>query len=203
MGYTVINSVLQSVVKDIFPSKATKAVSLALQKQENIKLHHKDKLLEHCTTISRDPRLKNTMERQTARNLLCKALGEPDIFPSEGGNIDQPVSKQKGRENWKQLNPGKWLNFMRHSPDQFDLNGMDLTLRFILSLNHISMLSWGEKKVRLDLWETVSLPVITLRLTPKLMLQAYKVWTEKTSDLSAFPTSKILFSRVALSAQVS
>lgn len=60
-------------------------------------------------------------------------------------------------------------------PYQVNEQILDLTLRFILSLKHVSMLSWGQKEVNLDLLEKVKLPVLTQRLPPKLMWDSYKI----------------------------
>lgn len=122
-------------------------------------------------------KLKASIERRVCRAILCTGLGKPGLeeLRTSGKSLNQ-IAHQKARDDWAMLASDQRIPVAKHSRVKYDMTGLKLTLKFLLSLKHVSMLSWGEKKVRLDTWETVKLPVLTRRLTPKLMWMAYKKW---------------------------
>ena len=181
VGVRAVRNVAQCVSKIFFPNHEEEVLRSVLEKKNTeVKAAQRSKLLDLCAGVAYNPSLKGSVERRTARSLLYTALGEPGLAAlkqngTQAASLNK-IAQQKARDDWKNLGSGARLLVVPRRRKAYDLPGLELTLRFILSLKHISMLSWGEKNVRLDRWETQSLPVLTRRMTPKLMWKAYKLW---------------------------
>lgn len=96
--------------------------------------------------------------------------------PKISSRVSPKSSQQTARDGWKNMGVGKWLEVLQNRRADFDDVALQNTLRFILSIMHISMHSWDKKTVKLDRWQWVDLPILTRRITLRLMWKSYNAW---------------------------
>ena len=145
---------------------------------------------------------KGSTQRRVFSSILVRILGRNELN-NRREKYDATFSfesAKNGMDDWQSLLEGETLKQNIRRCKNFNSDELDATIAWILSEKNIVPLSWGERPVRLDRYETVRLPRITRRLTPKLMYENYDVYlrTKYPSDVDRYKNgfSETTFHRI-------
>eukprot|EP00731_Ephydatia_muelleri_P007924 Em0004g262a len=140
---------------------------------------------------------KRSIQARVARAILVKglpghriqSLKRDGVFTLGGSSVDQ------ARKDFKVMEAGMSLCIPPITRCRFDEQILHEAVMFILSKDNVTPISWGTKQIKLSDAETVTLPCLTRRNSPRHMYENYMALCSERGTNSAAGDSHLSISR--------
>ena len=193
---TMVQSVLAAVVRCaeiLYPANSDslleEVAARLSQSSSSIATRDENRVTENTIMIMNASQ-KRSIQARVARAILVKgqSLKRDGVFTLGGSSVDQ------ARKDFKVMEAGMSLCIPPITRCRFDEQILHEAVMFILKDN-VTPISWGTKQMKLSDAETVTLPSLTCRNSPRHMYENYMALCSERGTNSAAGDSCLSISR--------